>query len=331
MSVWWVNQGSTYAASLREGILWAPDANLAHWRRMRDVRVGDLVIHYAGGVRAVGVVTADARSWTRPDGFNEGWPGVGLMVRVDYRELDRPIKRDDVPPVLRSNDVPGGAFDKRGAVKQGYLWVATQDLYKWIVRTAGLPVEQPVVTSSDAPGSGAGSGVAPGQSHHYAGRLDLNATSLARGEQAALRAFLFSTVETAECALCGRSLPVSLLRAAHIKRRSHCSDDERREFRAVAMPACVLGCDALFELGWIVVNDDGVIEPVGELGGAADAARAALVGRTCKAFSEWTRANFAWHRDLAVGDGLPAEVVAVDLPPKVGVARPAAGLEAARR
>lgn|GEM_PF-6184396 len=87
------------------------------------------------------------------------------------------------------------------------------------------------------------------------------------------------------------------------------------------MPACVLGCDALFELGWVAVNDDGLIESVGDLSDAADAARAAIVGRTCKAFSDWTRANFAWHRSLAVGDGLPAEIVAVDLPSKLGVAK----------
>jgi len=286
---------------------------------MREVQVGDAVIHYAGGVRALGMVTADARSWTRPDGFNDAWPGVGLMVRVDYEVLDQAIKLDELPLELRSNDLAGGAFDKNGAVKQGYLWVGTDAIYEWVLRRSGLPAPDPAENRTRERGSESdrGAGV---QSHQFTGRLDLDAATLARGEQAALRTFLFGKASIAECALCGRSLPVSLLRAAHIKRRSQCSDQERRDFRAVAMPACVLGCDALFELGWVTVDDEGTIEPVGELSGAAEAARAEIVGGTCKAFSHWTKPYFAWHRALAVGDGLPLELVAVELPPKAAVA-----------
>jgi hypothetical protein len=111
-----------------------------------------------------------------------------------------------------------------------------------------------------------------------------------------------------------------LLRAAHIKRRSACTDDELRDFRAVAVPACVLGCDAFFELGWVAVDDQGTIEAVGELNEDAQAARSAIVGRRCKAHSEWTSSHFTWHRDRARADELKAEVIAVELPVRSGAA-----------
>jgi hypothetical protein len=297
-----VNQGSTYAVSLQQGILWSPDdVTKMHWRHMREARVGDLVIHYAKGIRALSVVTADARPWSRPEGFDEGWQGAGLMVRVDYRALDRPIELSDVPLALRSDEVPGGAFDRRHAVKLGYLWAATQELWDWIIARADLPGIDGGAQTSGGEEDGA-DGTPSGQGHRYQGELDLDVTTTARGEQKSLRQFLFGDAAVAECALCGRLLPVSLLRAAHIKRRSACTDDELRDFRAVAMPACVLGCDAFFELGWVAVDEQGTIEAVGELNEDAQAARSAIVGRRCKAHSEWTSSYFAWHRG-AIRDG----------------------------
>jgi hypothetical protein len=49
--------------------------------------------------------------------------------------------------------------------------------------------------------------------------------------------------------------PVDLLVAAHIKRRSLCSETERRDLHNVAMLACKFGCDALFEEGYWLVSE----------------------------------------------------------------------------
>jgi hypothetical protein len=50
-------------------------------------------------------------------------------------------------------------------------------------------------------------------------------------------------------------LPTALLIAAHIKPRSKCTEDERRDFVNNVIPMCLLGCDALFELRFLVVAD----------------------------------------------------------------------------
>lgn len=47
--------------------------------------------------------------------------------------------------------------------------------------------------------------------------------------------------------------------AAHIKKRSLCADHERRQLSDIAMAACLFGCDALFEHGFITVSHDGII------------------------------------------------------------------------
>lgn len=76
--------------------------------------------------------------------------------------------------------------------------------------------------------------------------LDGTAAVKVRKEQAALRSLLAGGRDLAACALCGQEYPMQFLVAAHVKKRSLCSDEERRDLRHVAMLACVFGCDALY-------------------------------------------------------------------------------------
>jgi hypothetical protein len=129
--------------------------------------------------------------------------------------------------------------------------------------------------------------------------LDLPSASTARKEGGIFRKYLFSTNKSAPCHICGRQLPVDLLVAAHIKRRSSASDEERRNLRIV-MSACRLGCDELFEKNYIQVGVSGAIEindhmssVTGDLKNFAQS----LLGRTCTAFDEATADFFKWHRD----------------------------------
>jgi hypothetical protein len=61
---WWVNQGSSYRRAHDGGYIWAPErdrrgAELPHWRAMRYLRAGDVVLNYANTmIRAVSRVSA---------------------------------------------------------------------------------------------------------------------------------------------------------------------------------------------------------------------------------------------------------------------------------
>ncbi|WP_031463669.1 hypothetical protein [Paenibacillus polymyxa] len=83
--------------------------------------------------------------------------------------------------------------------------------------------------------------------------LDTNRLGKGRKEQSFLRKQLFKNKKVGVCGICGNQYPVDLLVAAHIKKRSKCSRDEKLDFRNIVMPMCKLGCDDLFEKGYITV------------------------------------------------------------------------------
>lgn len=128
------------------------------------------------------------------------------------------------------------------------------------------------------------------------GDLDRRVSAKARREQDELRRMLLGPVPAAACALCGLVLPVELLVAAHVKLRSACSSDEQRDAEVV-IPACTLGCDALFEKGYLGVGASG------EVLVCADAATPDLAeklraweGRVCGTFTKGRMKYFEWHR-----------------------------------
>lgn len=85
--------------------------------------------------------------------------------------------------------------------------------------------------------------------------LDGETVANSRKEQAFLRSYLLRGKSKGECVLCGRSFPTELLVAAHIKPRLECSRAEKLDFDNVAALMCVLGCDSLFEKGFVYVPD----------------------------------------------------------------------------
>ncbi|GEM_PF-2814131 len=85
-----------------------------------------------------------------------------------------------------------------------------------------------------------------------------------RFEQALLRSILFFGMKDCDCAICGRRYPINFLVAAHIKKRSLCNINERRDPNIV-MPACVFGCDPLFEKGYLTVNQKGIVTSTGRI------------------------------------------------------------------
>lgn len=125
----------------------------------------------------------------------------------------------------------------------------------------------------------------------FDGVTDQPALARRRREQAALRATLgLQSHGRATCGLCGRNFPSSLIAAAHIKPRSECSPQERTDAPWVVMPACRLGCDSLFEHGFI---------SVGQLGAmllAPDCPVPFDIGDRAPAWREEREKYFEWHR-----------------------------------
>lgn len=138
------------------------------------------------------------------------------------------------------------------------------------------------------------------------GGAETDAVSVAvvRREQGALRYHLLQGRTSAPCGLCGRDLPAGLLVAAHLVPRRDLSDEERADFSAVAMLACLLGCDALFENGYLTVTGDGVIEAARSAeSDSVGRAVAQLVGKPCPAFDGPRQGWFARHRELHLQTG----------------------------
>lgn len=88
--------------------------------------------------------------------------------------------------------------------------------------------------------------------------LDKETVTRRRTEQHFLRKYLFKNKSSGACGVCNKDYPIKLLATAHIKKRSDCSDMEKRDFNVV-MPACHLGCDKLYELGYVII-DSGVVK-----------------------------------------------------------------------
>jgi hypothetical protein len=127
------------------------------------------------------------------------------------------------------------------------------------------------------------------------GALDKVGTALQRREQSRLRKIKLKGATSAACEICTKTLPVRHLRAAHIKKRSDCTDVEKLDLDNI-MIVCV-ECDALFEIGDLGVNDNGMVIA----SGAAPTTRdlelliEAKVNKRCAAWKPGNAGYFA-HR-----------------------------------
>jgi hypothetical protein len=134
--------------------------------------------------------------------------------------------------------------------------------------------------------------------------LDLQALDIAtptkkRQENEIFRQILFGGKKTEKCDICGRTFPIGLLIAAHIKQRKSATDEERRNPKIV-MSACALGCDELFERSYVYVNECGEITiNTASMIGHEDLKHhaGALVGKRCSAHSPESEVFFRWHRE----------------------------------
>lgn len=103
LKYWWVNQDQTYNVEVPGGFLWSPRANSDGGRNhfydnMTVVRPGDPVFSSAGSkIMAIGVAIVEAEAVERPEfgSVGEQWTKDGWLVRVDFTELDNPVRPKD--------------------------------------------------------------------------------------------------------------------------------------------------------------------------------------------------------------------------------------------
>lgn len=123
-----------------------------------------------------------------------------------------------------------------------------------------------------------------------------------RREQRRLKELKFGDATEVTCDLCGRVLPRRFVRAAHVKRRADCEYPEQLKLENI-MAACALGCDEVFEHGYIYVDDDGKIKP----GPRCDVfpvvrgfVELTFADRECRAYSASSKPFFEYHRGQAL-------------------------------
>ena len=157
VSVWWVNQGSSYAKERDGGFLWAPMRDKAgrtqhHWETMDEVRAGDVVLHYSNSfLRAVSCVTAAARPAANPLD-DDSWADAGRLVETRYQELNEPIALASIDEDARRSE--RSAFTRIGSVNQGYLFpLGNEFVHQLAQRFPELAEHLPVVPGSRQPSS----------------------------------------------------------------------------------------------------------------------------------------------------------------------------------
>ncbi|ACU03149.1 hypothetical protein [Pedobacter heparinus] len=124
---------------------------------------------------------------------------------------------------------------------------------------------------------------------------DKNQVTKARKEQRILKEWLFGKRKYAICGICNKEYPVSLLVVAHIKKRSKSSHEERINLDIV-MPMCKMGCDELYEQGYIGVKDGKVVAIKQPYTTAAiKTLTESLKGNTCTHYNDQTKGYFEWQ------------------------------------
>lgn len=301
MSYWWVNQGDSFEEARKLGALWAPLEDKGgnkqpSWESLDQVKQGDVVFHFAKKmVRGISLVTSGSRIAEIRIRDRGQWQDLGREIEVEAQDFDFTIDLDEIPLQLRIGSESGidTPFDKNGKVKQGYLFKLPPQGAQFLLNRLNLvnPDDERSLDNQVKELLG-----------DFSSGTDKQIRGTFRREQRALRQHLIGNSKSGECGVCGRSLSSNLLVASHIKPRNVCTEKERID-PSVVMLACVLGCDSLFDKGFIYINHSGIIKVSSKSDGYPDLSEfvSAIDGQVAKAFSENSRDYFAWHeRNVAL-------------------------------
>ncbi|MGZ1491296.1 hypothetical protein [Brevibacterium sediminis] len=256
---WWVNQNSKRGPAINETV-WAPARSKDdgppkwHWTTMLEARAGDTIFHYTNKA-IVGVSTAAGEAHSARNPYagrsDDRWGESGFQIPVDYRTLDQPIPKSEIPEDVQQRATrPDGPFNRNGNVFLGYFLPVGHELASTLLRLAGLEAVSFDQILEDELA--------------VEGPTDVERVTYGRAEQRALRKLLLRGRDEAECGLCGQPTSAKYLVAAHIKPRRDCTEEERRDPN-IAMLACLMGCDAAFENGDLRVFGNGAMSVTPEL------------------------------------------------------------------
>jgi hypothetical protein len=129
--------------------------------------------------------------------------------------------------------------------------------------------------------------------------LDLDLTEqsyigLRRLEQGFLRKNLFENNTLFNCCCCKKEYPISFLVAAHIKKRSHCENEEKLD-ENIVMPLCKFGCDELYEKGILVVRNGEFTSSQKIEDESIKLYINSIRNKKCNYFNNNTHKYFNWH------------------------------------
>lgn len=294
MRYWWASQGKNFQHVTHRGGLWTCPSATGHSRPDRELILqlepGDLVFHYARTqLRAVSEVMASWVPRQRPPHYNSkpGEGNDGWFVDTVPILRNIAISLSELAEVI-SHGSPG-PLDVNGRPMQKYL----SELEPGEAASLLQMVHSDLADHGDE--------VEPENDQVWGGQsTSILREVLARREQAALRKHLLGGHPHGICALCGCSLPAALLVAAHIVPRHRLTEVERRNLSTIAMLACALGCDALFEHGYIAVDGSGLVQDLSDPAlPDLSASAKRIAGRHCAAHTGATSDKFAEHFELA--------------------------------
>ncbi|MHA7146470.1 hypothetical protein ACX80U_17315 [Arthrobacter sp. TmT3-37] len=297
MNYYFANQSTNYEQVILSKTLWTcprpePRRLDEARRRIMDLRRGDVVFHYQkAALRAVSTVTEEAIKFPRPPEYpaREGEGDDGWLARVEPLITGLELGYKELGSIITVGQHGPLNSDGSGAARGKFLSNVSAEDGRRLLEYLDI-----------APGDPDDSWLGRPLTFWDGDNSDVEGFNKARAEQQDLRRHLIAGRASAGCSLCGRELPINLLIAAHIKPRSQCTEAERRDFQTVAMLVCNLGCDALFEWGYIAVDDKGIIVSLRPTTTphAAEAVTG-LLGRACSAHSAATASHFASHMSLA--------------------------------
>lgn len=119
--------------------------------------------------------------------------------------------------------------------------------------------------------------------------------STRRLEQGYLKRNLFGNKTLGICAGCKKEYPVSYLITAHIKKRAFCEQKERKDSNVV-MPMCKMGCDEVYEKGYIsVLNGTYIDMKKSPNSSHLQDYINQIVGEKCESYNDKTKGYFDWH------------------------------------
>lgn len=281
-------------AELQEIALWAHDGRIPVWgvapsddgqneKKWENLRAGDIVLFSQPHVvRASGTVAKKtineslAVDLWHPQSPEEPWSYIYFLTDVQFHKIEK------------------RALNKIIGHSPGDRWqrVNLLDETKSLKALQWLQLEP----ETQFPAMGKGEFGQAVQKLFESPSLDAEGYGNHRIEQSFLRKCLFEGKSQEKCGICGHTFPIEFLVAAHIKRRSDCTLEERLDYQYIVMPMCKFGCDELYERHYITVKD-GIVKSKGTRPESAviQGYISSIDGQQCLHWNDKTRRYFDWH------------------------------------